>query len=261
VKRSLLLLLTACHFTRAPVVAPDPELTFLGHAVEPGLCTTVVALSFSVSNPRAQTLQMREWSAEVTRDGQALPPQSAAFGVAIAPQGEAKITLPVKVQRACAGTSGFTSPHASESIQVSGKMVGNAGSEIAFEFEDKLDLTTPKMPELSIDTTAQHYDEGRVEVVFNIKLRNPNPFPLPIDSFAYRLLVGGNEAASGEAWAGESAEAKSVVSFEVPVRIEPQDRSALAALLRKPSFRYDLDAHLTTGGSDYPMRTLGEVQF
>lgn len=255
----LIFVAAACHPTPPPTVVPDPELTFLGHSVEAGLCTTTIQLAFSLTNPRAQTLALTHWTAQVTRDGQALPVQDGTLEVQIGSKDQGKVILPVKVTRAC--ETGFAAAHPIESLQLSGKMLGSAGSEVLFEFEDKLELTTPKMPELSVDTTAQHYGEGRVEVVFNIKLRNPNPFPLLIDGFTYRLLVSGVDAASGEAWSSETAEAKSVVSFEAPVRIEPQDKTPLAMLLRKPSFHYDLDAHLQAGGTSYPMRTLGEVRF
>lgn len=249
----------ACEPAPPPALAPDPELTFLGHTIEAGLCTTTIALAFSLTNPRAQALTLRHWSAQITRDGQALPVREGALDITIASKGQAKVSLPVKVTRTCG--AGFAASQPIENLLLSGKMLGTAGSEVVFEFEDKLDLPTPKMPELSVDTTAQHYDEGRVEVVFTIKLRNPNPFPLLIDDFTYHMLVGGIDAVSGEAWTNETAEAQSVVSFDAPVRIEPQDKSPLGVLLRKPSFHYDLDAHLQAVGNDYPMRTLGEVRF
>jgi len=258
VKRFLPLLLVACH-TPPPVVIPDPELTFLGHSIEAGLCTTTIPLAFSVTNPRVQALTLTRWNVQVTRDGTALPPQEGALEVQVAAKDEAKVSLPVTVKRACG--AGFVSAAPVENLQLSGKMFGSAGSEVVFEFEDKLELTTPKLPELSVDTTAQHYDEGRVEVIFTIKVRNPNNFPLLIDSFTYKLLVSGLDAAAGDAWGSETAGAKAVVSFEAPVRIEPQDKSPLAALLRKPSFHFDLDAHLQASGMDYPMRTLGDVRF
>ena len=258
-KRFLPLALVACVSAPPPAVVPDPELTFLGHTIEAGLCTTTVQLGFSLSNPRAQTLALTRWNVQVTRDGTALPPQDGPLDLQIVSKDQAKVTLPVKVTRACA--AGFASARAIENLQLAGKMFGNTGSEVVFEFEDKVELQSPKMPELSVDTTAQHYDEGRVEVVFNIKLRNPNPFPLLIDGFTYKLLVSGLEAASGEAWSAETAGPKSVVSFEAPVKIDPQDKGPLAALLRKPSFHFDLDAHLQASGANYPMRTLGDVRF
>ena len=260
-KRSLALLLifSACARSHPPAVVPDPELTFLGHTVEAGLCTTAISLGFSLTNPRVQALALSHWTAQVTRDGLTLPAQDGALDVQIAPNGQAKVSVPLKVTRACA--TGFAAALPVENLQVFGKMLGTSGSELVFEFEDKLDLSTPKMPVLSVDTTAQHYDQGRVEVVFTIKLRNPNPFPLLLDGFTYHLLVGGIEAATGEAWASETAEAKSVVSFEAPVRVDGQEKSPLSVLLRKPSFHYDLDARLQTAGTTYPMRTLGEVRF
>ncbi len=254
----------ACHTAPPPVLVPDPVLTFLGHKLEPGVCETIIELSFSLKNTREVPLTLSHWTALVTRNGDTLPEAQTALDATIEPGTEHKLALPVHVARNCE-TLATNARGAPVEMAVSGKIFGEASGPVVFEFEDKAEAPPAKLPGLRAEANAQHYDDGdkigRVAVTFALHLKNDNPFALLVDKVTYRVRIEGIDAASGETWTDEGLAADALESYEVAVRIEPADNSGLATAVRKRHFNYVLDATLSLGNHDYPIQLSGDVKF
>ena len=256
-----LLLLAACAEKTPPAVVamPDPELTFLGRTFESGLCQVVLKLRFAVKNTRAQTLELSHFEATATYAGVAQDPERQTLEGTITTQSEQEITIPIKVKRSCQRLA--DTPHL-DPLTVTGRINAFAGGDVVFEFEDKLDLPTPSQPRMDVEMIGQRYDDGRIEIIAQLKLKNPNPFAVMVSGGKYKVTLSSIEAASGDAWLDQRIPENAEVRYDVPIKIIPGQVSQLTPLQKEKRLTYSVDTSVAVSeGPSFDFRKTGVVSF
>ena len=68
---------------------------------------------------------------------------------------------------------------------------GPNGATGKAEFAKASNLREPRMPTVVADVGASHYDDGHVNLGFNLGIDNPNPFPVEVVAFTYAITING----------------------------------------------------------------------
>jgi len=128
------------------------------------------------------------------------------------------------------------------------EFTGPNGAHGTAEFAKATLLREPRMPTVTVvDVGASHYDDGHVNITFNFGLDNPNPFPVQVESFKYKIEVNGQQVA--DAIAGQKTEvpASSKRVFEVTEQLDPQTFKDLDRTYKANTMKYRLTGELDVG--------------
>lgn len=245
--------------TAKVVVLPDPELTFLGRSFDSGLCQVTLKLRFNLKNTRAQTLELSHFEANTTYAGVALEAQRKTLEGEVLTQSEQELIIPVVVKRSC---DKLVDTPQLDTLEVSGRIHARAGGEVVFEFEDKMDLAAPKQPELAIEMIGQRYDDERVEIIAQLKIKNSNPFAIMLEGGHYSVRLSSIAAAEGEAWPDQRIPENSEVRYDVPIKIVPGETTPLSVLQKERRLTFEVDTTVKIlGAPDLKFRKTGVVSF
>lgn len=255
----ILLLAPACTKPPPVLVAPDPELVFVGRTFESALCGVVLKLKFNVKNTRLQPLLLSHAEVDGTYAGQRIEQQRLSLSGSVESQAEQPIVIPVAVKRGC---DKLGNEPTLDTLAIAGRLYAEGGGEVVFEFEDKLDLPTPKQPKLEVEMIGQRYDDGRIEIIAQLKIKNPNPFAIMLDGGTYRVRLQSIEAASGEAWPDQRIPENAEVRYDVPIKIVPGEATPLSPLQKERRLTFEVESSVQLNAAPkFDFRKTGVVTF
>ena len=111
------------------------------------------------------------------------------------------------------------------------------------------------------DVGASHYDDGHVNLSFEMAIDNPNPFPVDVASFKYRIEVNGHLI--DESTVGQNAQvppsAKKV--FEVTSSLDEKGFPGLDDIYKKNSMAYSLTGELDFGLAKADIKLESPINF
>lgn len=125
---------------------------------------------------------------------------------------------------------------------------GPNGASGKAEFARAGNLREPRMPQVvMVDVGASHYDDGHVNLTFNIGLDNPNPFPVPVEDFKYKIAINGQQVADADAGSKTEIPASSKRVFEVTEALDPASFKDLERIYKQNSMKYRMTGVLDVG--------------
>jgi LEA14-like dessication related protein len=220
----------------AAALAPEAGVTATGAHWELVLDGNVIAtgeqkLGTPISTTEPTVLQL-EGGATVAKDAQAVQALSAHRG-----------GFPIALR----GTLDFA---------------GANGATGKAEFAKSSFLREPRMPQVVvIDVGASHYDDGHVNLTFNLGLDNPNPFPVDVVGFKYKIAVNGQPVADATAGAQTEVPPSSKKVLEVTEQLDPKTFKDLERIYKSNSMSYRLTGELDVGLAKFDVDIGSPINF
>lgn len=203
------------------------ELVFDGNVVASG--DQKLGTAISSTEPTALQLQGEGAIAKTAQDVQKLSEHQGGYSVALR------------------GTLDFSGPN---------------GATGKAEFARATFLREPRMPQVvMVDVGASHYDDGHVNLTFNIGLDNPNPFPVPVEGFKYKIDINGQQVADSEAGAKSEIPASSKRVFEVTQTLDPTSFKDLDRIYKTNSMKYQMTGVLDVGLAKFDVDMGAPINF
>lgn len=230
------------------------------------------SLAVQVDAQKAEVTSQSLTTATVTVTARALAPSAGVvataahwelvFDGAVIAHGEQKLGLPVAAGEAPtelaltgAGTTAADAAAVQRLAEHKGgfpialrgtiDFSGPGGATGKAEFAKATTLREPRIPQVVVlDAGASHYDDGHVNLTFNVGLDNPNPFPVPVAAFAYKIAVNGTPVGDGEAGRGTEIPASSKKVFEVTAELQPGKFPNLDRIYKQNAMKYRLTGTL-----------------
>jgi LEA14-like dessication related protein len=139
---------------------------------------------------------------------------------------------------------------------------GAEGGPTTLDFAKASFLREPRVPQVVMhDVGASHYDDGHVNLSFEMAIDNPNPFPVDVASFKYRIEVNGHLI--DESTVGQNAQvppsAKKV--FEVTSSLDEKGFPGLDDIYKKNSMAYSLTGELDFGLAKADIKLESPINF
>ncbi len=139
---------------------------------------------------------------------------------------------------------------------------GAAGGARTVEFAKATDLREPRLPQVIMqDVGASHYDDGHVNVRFVFAIDNPNPFPLKMGGFNYKVEVNGYAMAEEAKGAGVEVPGGSRKEFEETDELTPEKLKDLDALYTKNAMSYHITGTLDLGLAKEDVNLADHINF
>ena len=145
------------------------------------------------------------------------------------------------------GTIDFTGPN------------GAAGKT---EFAKASNLREPRMPTVVADVGASHYDDGHVNLGFNLGIDNPNPFPVDVVGFTYSITINGQPVVKdGSAGNQVQVPGSSKKVFEVSEQLDATNFKDLDHIYKTNSMSYHLVGVLDVGLAKFDVDMGSPINF
>jgi LEA14-like dessication related protein len=230
------------------------------------------SLSVQVESKKAEVTTQSLTTATVTVSARALAPSAGVvakvahwelvFDGAVIAHGEQKLEQPIapgetptELSLSGAGTTAVDAAAVQRLAEHKGgfpialrgtiDFAGPDGANGKAEFAKATTLREPRIPQVVVlDAGASHYDDGHVNLTFNVALDNPNPFPVPVATFVYKIAVNGTPVGDGEAGRGTEIPASSKKVFELTAELQPGKFPNLDRIYKENSMKYRLNGTL-----------------
>lgn len=142
------------------------------------------------------------------------------------------------------------------------EFAGPNGATGKTEFAKATNLREPRLPQVvMLDVGASHYDDGHVNLSFNVAIDNPNPFPVPIESFKYKITVNDQQVADSSAAEKIEVPASSKKVFEVTEELQPSTFKNLDKIYKSNAMKYQLVGLLDVGLAKFDIDLAAPINF
>jgi LEA14-like dessication related protein len=117
-------------------------------------------------------------------------------------------------------------------------------------------------PKVDLDTVEmKDADTKGANLLFGVKIDNPNDFPLEVDSVRYDIEVGGKKIADDEIKQATKVAAKSIGTVFIPLRVSYADVfTSIGDFLRNDMTEYRLKGTATIGWLTLPFDEAGKFK-
>jgi LEA14-like dessication related protein len=219
-----------------------------------------------LSNSESSPLKVLGAHWEIVFDGNVIQSGDQRLDVTVPPNGSATVTLEGSgtyakdaeaVQKLSEHRGGFPI-----SLRGTLSVAGANGSTAKVDFAKANNVREPRMPQVKMeDASASHYDDGHVNVSFSFAIDNPNPFPVQVAAFNYKVDVSGFSVAEESKGQNVEVPASSKKVFEETQTLDPATFKDLPDLYKKNTMRYAVTGTLDLGLAKKDVQLEGPLNF
>lgn len=121
----------------------------------------------------------------------------------------------------------------------------------------------PQKPKVTMRAEAARYEDVQYDLSFQVKINNPNPFPIPLEGLQYQLEVMGEQLSEGELASGVEMAPASELVFDIERNVGKDEHQELAKKLKgAQAIPYALKGTLKTqDGLTVNAPVTGELEF
>ncbi|MBN9688001.1 MULTISPECIES: LEA type 2 family protein [unclassified Corallococcus] len=202
---------------------------------------------------------------ELVADGQVVKTGSAKLGVPFAPGTPADFSIEEKSSyvKSPEDLARLSAQGGTVLIALRGTLVvRSGGSEETVPFAASRAVRVPRLPEVIVESLdAARYSPEEVQINLRLGVRNPNPFPLRLDSLTYQVAVADKPLEEGTTAQADSVDASATGVYPVEVAVTAQSWGpGVKALIGKGVLPYSVKGELKGPLLQVPYFLKGDVK-
>jgi len=266
---ALLTLVLAGCATAKPAAAPPPlAVPVDSHKAEVTTQTlteaTVTVTATATAPEPGITATAAHW--ELVFDGNVIAHGDQALNVPIATDAPTSLSLVGQgaVAHDAQGVAALSAHTGGYSIALRGTIdfQGPNGSTGQSPFAKATYLREPRMPKVvMVEVGASHYDDGHVNLTFNIGLDNPNPFPVDVAGFTYAIDVNDQPVAKASTGGAVEVPPSAKKVLEETVELTPDKFKGLEDIYKQNAMKYRMRGVLDTGLAKFDVDIGAPIHF
>lgn len=202
---------------------------------------------------------------ELVADGQVVKTGSAKLGVPFAPGAPAEFSIEEKSAyvKSPEDLARLSAQGGTVLIALRGTLVvRSGGSEDTLPFAASRAVRVPRLPEVIVESLdAARYSPEEVQINLRLGVRNPNPFPLRLDSLTYQVAIADKPLEEGTTAQADSVDASATGVYPVEVAVTAQSWGpGVKALIGKGVLPYSVKGELKGPMLQVPYFLKGDVK-
>ncbi|MGE6756364.1 LEA type 2 family protein [Corallococcus interemptor] len=192
--------------------------------VSQGLTDAAVRYTGQITGTATGVVERADY--ELVADGQVVKKGSAQLGVPIAPGTPADFSIEEKSAyvKSPEDLARLSAQGGTVLIALRGTLVVRSGeSEDVLPFAASRAVRVPRLPEVIVESLdAARYSPEEVQINLRLGVRNPNPFPLRLDSMSYQVAIADKPLEEGTTAQADSVDASATGVYPVEVSVTTQ---------------------------------------
>ncbi|NPD25029.1 LEA type 2 family protein [Corallococcus exiguus] len=202
---------------------------------------------------------------ELVADGQVVKTGSTKLGVPFAPGAPADFSIEEKSAyvKSPEDLARLSAQGGTVLIALRGTLVvRSGGSEDTVPFAASRAVRVPRLPEVIVESLdAARYSPEEVQINLRLGVRNPNPFPLRLDSLTYQVAIADKPLEEGTTAQADSVDASATGVYPVEVAVTAQSWGpGVKALIGKGVLPYSMKGELKGPMLQVPYFLKGDVK-
>ncbi|RKH08738.1 hypothetical protein D7V97_18550 [Corallococcus sp. CA053C] len=231
--------------------------------VSQGLTDATVRYTGQVTGTSNGVLERADY--ELVADGQVLRKGSQKLGVPFAPGTPADFSFEEKSAyvKGPDDLARLSAQGGTVLIALRGTLVVRSGeTEETLPFAASRAVRVPRLPEVVVEELdGARYSPEEVQINLRLGVRNPNPFPLRLDSLTYQVSVADRPLAEGTVGQSDTVDASATGVYPVEVSVTQQTWGpGVKALIAKGVLPYSVKGEVKGPMLQLPYTLKGDVK-
>ncbi|TSC33713.1 LEA type 2 family protein [Corallococcus sp. Z5C101001] len=261
---SLLFTLSGCASAPVRSASGPPALTAQETAVvSQGITDATVRYTGQVTGSATGVLERADY--ELVADGQVVKTGSAKLGVPFAPGTPADFSFEEKSSyvKGPEDLTRLSAQGGTVLIALRGTLVVRSGErEDTLPFAASRAVRVPRLPVVIVESLdGARYSPEEVQINLRLGVRNPNPFPLRLESLTYQVAVADRPLEEGTTGQADTVDASATGVYPVEVAVTAQSWGpGVKALISKGALPFSVKGEVKGPMFQVPYSLKGDVK-